>query len=100
MRDAVGGVMRADGQRSHMRMGTVLLVIGKLGRKNGVSRQCGSTVGQSASVAQKAEQLPMEVLPIIARHWALWQNIVGSLSDEGVIGQTAPDGSVPKERRQ
>ncbi len=65
MRDAVVEEMRAGGQRSHMRMGTVPV---SLGRVKGISRQRGSAVGQSASVAQKAEQLPMVAVLVAPKH--------------------------------
>lgn len=66
MRDAVVEEMRAGGQRSHMRMGIDVPV--SLGRVKGISRQRGSAVGQSASVAQKAEQLPMVAVLVAPKH--------------------------------
>ena len=44
-----------DEGRSHMRMGCVGEEV-PLGRKKGMSRQTPEPIGQSASVAQKAEQ--------------------------------------------
>lgn len=72
-----------------MRMGTVVPM--PLGRVNGMSRQCGSAVEQSASVAQYAEQCPIVEVAESAKHWPLWQYCIGSVSDVGLTGQTAPD---------
>jgi hypothetical protein len=41
---------------------------GPLGRKKGMSRQNRAEAGQSASVAQKAEQYPTVVLDVPEKH--------------------------------
>ncbi len=81
-----------------MRMGTVLPM--PLGRVKGMSRQCGNTEGQSASVAQYAEQLPIVMLMPLLKHWPLSQYCIGSVSDVGVSGHAMPDVSRPKGARQ
>ena len=55
-------------RRSHMRIGCVGAPV-PLGRKKGMSRHAGADAGQSASVAQKAEQKPVVMLVGTEKHW-------------------------------
>lgn len=74
-----------------------------LGRKKLVSRQRGSVLGQSASVAQNAEQLPIIGLLVDGTHCqgcAVGQYCAGSVREVGVVGHAAPGSSVPNAGRQ
>jgi hypothetical protein len=79
-------------------MGTV--VPNPLGRVNGMSTQRGSTEGQSALVAQNAEQWPIAEPAASAKHCPLWQYCVGSVREAGRTGQTAPEARVALTVRQ
>jgi hypothetical protein len=81
-----------------MRMGCVG-ADAPLGRKNGMSRQKRAAVGQSVSVAQKAEQKPVVMLVGVEKHWPLWQYIIASVPLVGASGQAAPAVRAPKATR-
>ena len=75
-------------------MGTVVPM--PLGRENPISRQCGSTEGQSESVMQNAEQLPFVVSVPLKTHWSLSQYCIRSVSDVGLSGHDMPAVRRPK----
>lgn len=87
----------------------MVIVAGKLGRLNRNSRQCGSTEGQSASVAQIVVQWPMVSVMLLesATHcqgWPVRQYCAGSfvVPPSGALGlsrHAAPTASIPNGGR-